>query len=438
MVPGRSAAAQAPAQTPAQEIAEALRGGGPAAGKAAAPPAAGRPAAQAPFPAAPGRAETNGRQPEAPQAAGLAAAGDRAAPSGPAAGHPGTAAARAVAGGQAAGKVNLAVRVRKEGIIRPRGLGAGAAAVWIVILVVILLGAAIFGSVAFLGLGGAKTSLVPAGRSSDPTQPGPRDGRSSAASRTRAKGFIGNPPATSPTGTYAEIDDGGQPAATVAATAKGPGAKGATTPRAPDPVVPVAGTNPGGIQITDMKSFSGFKGGTATYVGCRLKNGTGKDIPVLKLTTVGSEGGKDVGTAEAIIYNIPAGATIPLVAEWGPHDEGARATSWSAATTEVNPAGVPQDLPKLVASKAWAFWDPNVMSTVGKIKTTVINQGMMTVPAPEAFAILLGEDGTIVGVAKGVVPKELKPGEATEIMLPWERTLGSKVKSAEIWVQPAR
>jgi len=405
-VPGRAA----PAQTPAREIAQSLRGG--AAGKAPVPPA---PAPQ-----------------DAARAAGTPAGEDWAATVSRASGG--------TAGGERhAGKGNLATRMRKEAVVRPGGVGKTGAVVWIVILVVLLVAAAVVGSIAFKNLGGSQTSIVPAGSVSTPApdlrKTGP-DSRAVVASRSQNRGFVPGPRTTPSTGAKPESDDEGPAAPAATSTAKGGAGKAA--PIAAAPLAPLAGTNPAGIQVTDLKVFSGFKGGSATYVGCRLKNDTGQDIPALRLTTVGSEGGKDIGTAVAIIYNIPAGATIPVVAEWGPHDEGARASMWSAPVTEANPPGLPRDLPKLVASTAWALRDPNESTLTGRVKTTVINQGMMTVPAPEASAILVGEDGTIVGVAKAVVPKELKPGEAAEVMLPWERTVGSKVKSAEIWVQPAR
>ena len=74
----------------------------------------------------------------------------------------------------------------------------------------------------------------------------------------------------------------------------------------------------------------------------------------------------------------------------------------------------------------------------GKIKTTVINQGTVTLTSVMAWAILTGEDGKIVGATKEIVGKDLKPNAAVPLMFTWQRTVGNLVQAAEIWVQPAR
>ena len=226
-----------------------------------------------------------------------------------------------------------------------------------------------------------------------------------------------------------------------AATATGkasPTKSGAKPAPAAVEVMTTPEKNPKGIQFSDMKMFSGYKGGMATYVACRLTNGTGQKLPVVRVTIDGKDAGdKSVGAATVTLYNVPPGETVPVVAEWD-HDEGAKAARWTAPVADVNPPGEPQDMPTLVASEAWPMKDSNSQSSTGRVKTTVTNKGLLTLPVVDMSAILVGEDGSIVGVAKGVVPKEVKPNVASDVTLPWDRTNGDLVKRAEVWVQAYR
>jgi hypothetical protein len=324
---------------------------------------------------------------------------------------------------------------------RPRGLSSGAMGVWIAILAVLLVGAGILGYIGYSRLGG-----TPSVHKDEPvgpvaailkTLPPPEAQPSPRPAAPSQTGKRPSPAPASSSATSAGVSDPTASTAAAPSASKGGPAKLPT----PEPTTPAvmrqSEKNPAGIQVTDPRVFSDSLGMT-TYVGCRLKNDTGQMIPSLKVTLAAKDAeGKAMGAATAVIYNVSAGASVPVVTEWH-HDEGIRAASWSGCEVEANPAGTPQDLPTLVvSSEPWATADQRTANK-GEVKTNVTNKSLVKLDSAEAFALLIGEDGGIVGVARAVVPVELKPNVVTVVALPWDRTPGKLVARAEMWVQVAR
>jgi phage FluMu protein Com len=229
-----------------------------------------------------------------------------------------------------------------------------------------------------------------------------------------------------PTG--AKTAGGGAGTQTPAATPAAPGAKPA--PGAPPRTVEA-------IEIKVERLLGGYKEGTVTYAVGRVTNNTDNPVQVLKVyVAVTDAGDNPVGEATAVILNLPPKTTVPLVAEWV-HAEGVRGSRW-AARSETNPPGVPRDLPPLTAEDILPWPDPNALTMAGVVKCRVTNQGSLPVQTIEAVAILVNADGKIVGAAKNILTKELKPRKGQDVAIHWDHCSKSLVSTAEVWVQPAR
>ena len=210
-------------------------------------------------------------------------------------------------------------------------------------------------------------------------------------------------------------------------------ATGAPT-AAPGPATPPAGVEPIAIKVERL--LSGFRDGTITYAVGRVTNNT--DIPILVLKVIvpiTDSSGTALGEAVAMILNLPPKTTVPLVAEWV-HAEDVRGNKFDVRF-EVNPAGVPRELPPLSTDDVLPWPDPNTLSLSGVVKSRVTNLGLVPVGTIDAVAILVGADGKIVGCARNILTREIKPRKSLDITIRWDHCSKSLVTSAEVWVQPA-
>jgi len=221
--------------------------------------------------------------------------------------------------------------------------------------------------------------------------------------------------------------------------AAGPTPAGAPSTAATPGTNPATGTAPAAaapLEIKVERLLGGYKEGTVTYAVGRVANNTDSPIMVLKVTVpILDNSDNPVGEAVAVILNLPPKTTVPLVAEWV-HPEGARGNRWDV-TSQVNPSGISKDLPALSAEDVIPWPDPNALTMAGVVKAHVTNLGLVPVQTIDAVAILVGEDGKIVGAAKNTVTKEIKPRKSLAISIHWDHCSKTLVKSAEVWVQPA-
>ena len=191
------------------------------------------------------------------------------------------------------------------------------------------------------------------------------------------------------------------------------------------------------LTVKIERLLGGFRDGTVTYAAGHVRNNGNILLKAVKISVpITDADNKDLGEATAIILNLPAGATAPFVAEWQ-HAEGVIGKKWFAAGYELNPLGVPQDLPQVEVADVLAISDPNSAAATGKIKFVATTLGALTLPQVEVFAVILSEDKKIVGVAKVVLDAQLEPRKPKELMIPWTRCPSHLVYSAEVWVQAA-
>lgn len=183
--------------------------------------------------------------------------------------------------------------------------------------------------------------------------------------------------------------------------------------------------------------LGGFSNGRVTYALGHMRNNGNILLKSVKISVpITDLENKDLGEATATVLNLPPGATAPLVAEWE-HAEGVIGKRWFAANYELNPLGVPQDLPQVEVADVLAVSDPNYAATTGKIKFTATTLGALTLPQVQVFAIIRSEEGKIVGLAKAVLDADLEPKKPKELMIPWSQCPNHLVHSAEVWVQAA-
>jgi hypothetical protein len=191
------------------------------------------------------------------------------------------------------------------------------------------------------------------------------------------------------------------------------------------------------VTVKFERSIGGFKDDTVTYAVGRVTNNTTMTLKVLRVfVTALDKDDKQIGEATQVILNLPPGATAPMVAEWT-HEPQLRAGKWMPGY-QLNPVGITQDLPPVTTDGALAMGDPNQGSMTGKIAVRLTNQGLLPVPQVLAYAILLGDDGHIIGCVKNVLDVKggLLPKKAAEVTIPWERCARRNIQSVEIWVQP--
>jgi hypothetical protein len=190
------------------------------------------------------------------------------------------------------------------------------------------------------------------------------------------------------------------------------------------------------IAIKVERLLGGFRDGTITYAVGRVTNNTDNPILVLKvLVPITDSSGTALGEAVAMILNVPPKTTVPLVAEWV-HAEDVRGKKFDVRF-EVNPTGVPRDLPPLSTDDVLPWPDPNALSLSGVVKTRVTNLGLVPVGTIDAVAILVGADGKIVGCARNKLTKDIKARKSQDITIRWDHCSKSLVNTAEVWVQPA-
>ncbi len=234
--------------------------------------------------------------------------------------------------------------------------------------------------------------------------------------------------------TSSEAPPGAPPATGAQAPAQGAAAAATPVPGASRAVTEQATE---AVTVKFERSIGGFKDDTVTYAVGRVTNNTTLAIKVLKVfVTALDKDDKQIGEATQVILNVPAGATVPMVAEWT-HDPEVRAAKWMPSF-QLSPIGITQDLPAIHSDGALAMGDPNQGSMTGKVAVRLTNQGLVPVPQILAYAILLGDDGHIIGAVKNVVDIKppLQPKKAAEVTIPWERCARRNIQSVEIWVQP--
>lgn len=245
---------------------------------------------------------------------------------------------------------------------------------------------------------------------------------------------------------------GGAPSAPAPAPrlfSPGPAASGAAAPAASGaaaPAAPAAGGQgaPGAadvqqdrITVKVDRLLGGFGNGTITYAVGHVRNNGNILLKSVKIgVRITDREDKDLGEATAVVLNLPPGATAPLVAEWQ-HAEDVIGRRWYPAGYELNPLGVPQDLPQVEVREVLAVSDPNYAAATGKIRFEARTLGALTLPQVQVFAIILSPEGKIVGAAKGVLDAGLEPEKWKELMIPWTQCPNHLVHSAEVWVQAA-
>lgn len=258
----------------------------------------------------------------------------------------------------------------------------------------------------------------------------------SAFKRLDAPPLASSPELGRPAARYSggQASGGTAPGLTPAATAPGaPGAPAPTVPTAPGKA-PAPAAEPIAIKVERL--LSGFRDGTITYAVGRVTNNTDNPILVLKvIVPITDSSGTALGEAVAMILNVPPNTTVPLVAEWV-HAEDVRGKKFDVRF-EVNPAGVTRDLPALSTDDVLPWPDPNALALAGVVKTRVTNLGLVPVGTIDAVAILVGADGKIVGCARNILTKEIKPRKSQDITIRWDHCSKSLVNTAEVWVQPA-
>jgi hypothetical protein len=221
----------------------------------------------------------------------------------------------------------------------------------------------------------------------------------------------------------------GAPAEAPKAGAKSPAATPGAKDAAPPPPVPEES-----VTVKVERLLGGFKDETITYAVGHVKNNTSAVLRAVKMNiTIADKDDKELGEATQMILNLPPGATAPLVAEWV-HAEGVIGRRWFPGYA-LNPKGVPQELPAVVCEDALAIRDPNAMSTTGKIRVRVTNQGALPLPQVQLYAILLAQDGKIIGAAKSTVDQQLPSKKAVDVTFPWTNCGGHQVQSVEVWAQ---
>jgi len=193
---------------------------------------------------------------------------------------------------------------------------------------------------------------------------------------------------------------------------------------------------PDPLTVKVERLIGGYKDETVTYAVGRVKNNTAALLRVVKvIISISDKDDKELGEATAIILNLPPGEAVPFVAEWQ-HAEGVIGKKWFPGY-EVNPAGVPQELPAITTEDPVPMRDQNSMATTGWIRVLATNQGALPVPSVMVHALLLGEGGKVVGAARVQVDKNLPPKQQVEIRVPWTQCAGHLVHATQVWVQPA-
>jgi hypothetical protein len=184
----------------------------------------------------------------------------------------------------------------------------------------------------------------------------------------------------------------------------------------------------------------GYAGDILSYVAGHVNNGTGKEIRYLKITVpiLDRETKKEIGQATGVVLNVPAGKTVPYIAEWT-HDEDALGV-YGTPTSQIDPPGSVQGLPSIEVLQGRqdgpvTIPDPNSISAAGEISLVVTNRGVLPVSQVELIGLLLNKDGRIVGAAKGSVRVQLAPGKPQRVKFPWRQCAGSLVESCEVWAQ---
>jgi hypothetical protein len=274
-----------------------------------------------------------------------------------------------------------------------------------------------------LALGGVVTGLVIVLKDYD--APGGAAAEGAGAANPGSGGTT--PPSTAGTGTGIPPTVPGT--GTGEGTAEGEDGQKPTT-AGPDVVGEV-------LTVDIVRLLRGYSGETVTYAVGHVTNNSQEVIPALKID-VGlwlSEDGERVGTATAIILNLPPKYTAPVVAECR-HNPGVRARYWMLEAWDPSPAGVPRNLPPLETSGAVPLGDPNSVEPTGLIQAQVTNNGEVAVKDMLMYALLLDEKGKIVGAARHRASTKIEPGDSGEVEIEWRHTAGTLVRNVEVWTQP--
>jgi hypothetical protein len=195
----------------------------------------------------------------------------------------------------------------------------------------------------------------------------------------------------------------------------------------------------GGQVVIDAKRITGGEIDSLSYVLGRVTNQTGSLIPRLKVDIpVKPEGGAGVGHATAVILNIPAGASAPLVAAWT-HEADVRGTldrEGIKYTVDATPGFQP------ILVEDASFTEDASSMTKGRVNAFLTNKGFTALTEVEMFAILLDEQGKIIGMAADSVQfpagvKMLKPNSPVRCTIQWARCPSHLVRSVEVWAQPS-
>jgi hypothetical protein len=218
----------------------------------------------------------------------------------------------------------------------------------------------------------------------------------------------------------------------------GPGAPAPPSKAGQPPPAPAPPSKPipEAVAVKVERLLGGYKDQTVTYAAGRVTNNTGALIRVVKvIISIFDKDEKELGQATSFVLNLPPGATAPFVAEWQ-HEEGIIGSKWFP-NYQLNPGGVPQELPTITSEDTVAIRDPNSMSTTGRVLFRATSQGALPVPTVMIQALLLGEGGKVVGAVRGMVDVNLQPKKTADVWIPWTQCAGHLVQGAEVWVQPA-
>lgn len=219
-----------------------------------------------------------------------------------------------------------------------------------------------------------------------------------------------------------------------AGSASAAGAPGAAAPAAGAPGTPVMSKEAVSVRFDNI--LVGYKDDTLSYVAGHVRNNTRNPIKAIKISVELSDSeNKKVGDASCLVLGIGPNEVAPFAAEWT-HPEGQRAKNWGPPTWQINPPGVPTELPALVAHDPWPTADPNSLGATGIVKICVTNLGAVPVSNLDLLALLLDEKGKIVGVARNILTHPVPAKGTANVDIHWDHCAGSKVKAAEIWAQP--
>jgi len=157
-------------------------------------------------------------------------------------------------------------------------------------------------------------------------------------------------------------------------------------------------------------------------------------IPVMNVTQ------EEIGTAEAIIRDLPPGQSAVFVAACE-HDPKVVPGGYRTPDVEIDPPAALKPAARLQCTDApWVQDDPkSELTPRGFIRQTVLNAGDAAVSTVEVYALLWDGDGKVINAVHQTIPLTdgLAPQTQVELRIPYEYTPKRLIQSAEVWVQAA-